>query len=380
VYRILSSAVGYDGGRSGISEYMNQVIPLLAIDHKVDLVTLKTDRETFSFTENNNLRFLSFSDSFLKKPAVNMLWHLFILPYLIDWKKYDFIFLPAGNRRLMGHYKIPSLITFHDLSQFHIENKYDMFRMFYIRHIVPRYLKRADQVFAISGSTKDDMIKFYNYPESKIDINYNGYNSDRFNSSYSDNSNKGFKLPTEKKYLLYVARIEHPGKNHLNLIKAYEMLTDELKNEYDLVLAGSLWKGSEVVEEYWKSSSDKSKIHMSGFVKDEALPELYRNSSLYVFPSYYEGFGLPLLEAMGCGVPVICSNSSSLPEIGGDAVISFSPDKPEEIALCMEKVLSDTGVMERLTASGLARVKEFSWDKHVETIIKCYETKYRENI
>jgi glycosyltransferase involved in cell wall biosynthesis len=369
MYKILVSAMGYDGGKSGISEYIRSIVLELAKTNKIDLIILKKELANFPYLGNDNIKLITYSD-LLAKPAVNMLWHLFILPFTFNFKKYDFVFLPAGNRRLFCRYPIKTYITMHDLSQYHIENKYDKFRMFYVKKIIPRYLKKAQVIFSISESTKKDLLKYYNLDGKKIVINHNGFDS----TAYSDKcgiteKNEKKASAEEKKYILYVARIEHPGKNHLNLIKAYEMLPEAVKKEYDLVFAGSLWSDGEKVTEYAAKSGDSKNIKFLGFVKDEAMPGLYRNASLYAFPSFYEGFGIPILEAMSSGVPVVSSNTSSLPEVGGDAIITFNPDKPAEIMEKIEQVLSDTELQKKMIKKGLSRVKEFSWAKHCEIII-----------
>ena len=372
MYKILCSAMGYDGGKSGISEYMNGVIPLLARDNAVDLLILERDRAIFPAAPGGNLRFLGYPD-WLGNPTLNMLWHLFVLPWTIDFTRYDFVFLPAANRRLLCRCPIPLLATVHDLSQFHVPGKYDALRMFYIRKIVPAFLEKADTVFAVSGSTKRDLERFYGLAPEKIVVNHNGFDSAAFEPGDAGAEQARQELGLESGYLLYVARIEHPGKNHLNLIKAYERLPEGLKKRHQLVLAGAPWSGAEVVEAYAAASPDKERIKFTGFVGRKLLPGLYRGAALYVFASHFEGFGIPMLEAMGCGVPVVCSDSSSLPEIGGDAVLTFPPDDVAAMAGLITLALSDPERRQAMTAAGLARAREFNWEKHQRTIIQTYE-------
>ncbi|MCP4177246.1 MAG: glycosyltransferase family 4 protein [bacterium] len=370
MYRILMSAMGYDNGKSGISEYIRSTAVELAKNHKVDLIILKKELDKFPYRDSPNLNLLVYSDRY-SKPLVNMLWHLFILPFFINYKKYDFIFLPAGNRRLFCRYPLTTYVTMHDLSQYHVKNKYDKFRMFYIKKIVPYFLKKADWIFSISESTKKDLLRYYKLDEQKIIVNYNGFDS----SVYDDK--KSISKPEiedlDKAYILYVARIEHPGKNHINLIKAYEKLSKVIKKKYDLVLAGSLWNGGEIVKKYAENSDDSENIKFLGFVKNADMPGLYSNASLYAFPSLYEGFGIPILEAMSCGIPVICSNTSSLPEVGGDAVYTFKPKDPDDIKDKIESVLNNDSLVKKMVTKGHRRVKNFSWEKHCNIIVEKYE-------
>jgi len=368
MYKIFVSGMAYDEGKSGISDYMNNVIAELVKNHQVDLLMLASDAEIFP-VKSANLNFIKVSNK-LGKPIFNMLWHLFILPGTIEKQKYDFVFLPAGNRRIMFKYLLPTLVTFHDLSQFHISAKYDGFRMFYIKKVIPLFLKKADKIMVISKNTRDDLVKYYHFKTEELEVNYNGYDDKKYVLAPKT---RNYPLSLKKEYFLYIARIEHPGKNHLRLIKAYERLSEDIKNEYDLVMPGKAWSGSDEIIEYLRNSRDKDKIHLPGFVANDVLLELYQHSSLYIFPSLYEGFGIPLIEAMACGIPVVCSNTSSLPEIGGDAVAMFDPYSIDSIRDTIARVISDNKMQQAMIENGLQRIKEFSWHKHADKIISCFE-------
>jgi glycosyltransferase involved in cell wall biosynthesis len=376
---ILVSAMGYDDGKSGISEYIRSTVLELAKNNKLDLIILKKDLSKFPCKGSANINVVVYSN-LLASPVINMLWHLFILPLTINFKKYDFIFLPAGNRRLFFRYPIKAYVTMHDLSQFHIEAKYDKFRMFYVKRIVPIFLRKADRIFSISESTKKDLLKFYKLSPEKIVVNYNGFNSIAYNGlSNSSNESECFPSLANKKYMLYVARIEHPGKNHLNLIKAYELLPESLKEKFELIFAGSFWSNGAKVKDYADKSLDCKRIKFLGFVEEKKLSHLYQHASLYVFPSFYEGFGIPMLEAMSSNVPVVCSNTSSLPEVGGDAVLTFDPNNPVDIKSKIESVLINDEIKKDMIRCGKVRVAEFSWSKHCNKIIDEYENEKSEN-
>lgn len=360
--RIFVSGMAYDGGKSGIGGYINEVTKELARGHEVEIALLNCDADSFPV---KNVKVKRVGD-FLGKPLFNMFWHLFILPFylLFNRKRFDLIFLPAANRRVLAFYPVKTVATIHDLSQFNVEAKYDKFRMFYIKKVLPFFLKKAHSFVAVSRNTKNDVLKYYGFSPEKIAVVYNGY-SPVFNKPH-------VKVP-EKKYILYVARVEHPGKNHLNLIKAYEQMDVGLKKDYDLVFAGPLKERSEDVVEYVKKSEDAERIKFLGFVKENELADLYSQASVFVFPSFYEGFGIPLLEAMSSGVPVAASDRSSLPEIGGDAALYFNPDNPEEISKSIEKILIDRSLADELRKKGLKQVKVFNWKDHADGILKVFE-------
>lgn len=362
MYRIFVSGMAYDGGKSGIGGYINEVTKELAKDHEVEIALLNSDIDGFPV---KYVKVKRVSD-FLGKSLFNMFWHLFILPFYLFFnrKKFDLVFLPAANRRVLSFYPVKTVATIHDLSQFNVEAKYDKFRMFYIKKVLPFFLKKAHSFVAVSGNTKSDVVKYYGFSPEKIAVVYNGY-SPVFSKPQTE-------VP-EKNYILYVARVEHPGKNHINLIKAYEQMDDSLKKEYDLVFAGPLKERSEEIVEYVKKSEDAERIKFLGFVQEDELADLYSQASVFVFPSFYEGFGIPLLEAMSSGVPVAASDRSSLPEIGGDAALYFNPENPDEICERIEKIIKDKDLADELRKKGLEQVKVFNWKDHADGILKAFE-------
>lgn len=369
---IAVSCVAYDDGKSGISEYMVSVIRELVKDYKLCLIMHKSDQKIFPIRHEN----ISYyhPPEIVKKPLLSMLWHLYVLPGIIRRKGWGKLFLPAGNRRLLARYELPVAICFHDLSQFHVPGKYDALRLFYIRRVVPFYLSKAPAIFAISENTRQDMLRFYHIEPDRVRVNYNGFYLDQSADKLVDLEAK---YGIRGKYLLYVARIEHPGKNHLNLLKAYELLSDEIKAEYSLVIVGVDWNGAELVHEYHMAMADRERIHFTGFVPKDQLASFYSKAALYVFPSLYEGFGLPLLEAFAAGVPVVAANRSSLPEIGADAAAYFDPERVEEMAEVIEAVLKDPIGQFRMIQLGQERLKHFSWAEHAKVIAASLEEQAR---
>jgi len=361
--KVLISTLAYDGGKSGIANYIQNVVTALSKELHVELIVNEDEKKYFEgISEKISFKTIP---SYLKKPLFNVLWHLLILPFTINKDEYEWMLLPAGNRRLMLFYPLKTAVTMHDLSQFNVGKKYDMFRMFYIKYVIPFFLKRADKIFTVSQSTADDINIHYGMKQEKLIVNHNGVNSENFSSKVL--AHKEY-IEFEKPYILYVSRVEHPGKNHLNLIKAYEKLPQSFKQKYDLCLIGSDWNGAEVVHDYANLSADAKQIKFLGFIESCDLPYYYQNASLFVFPSFYEGFGIPVVEAMASGVAVACSNTSSLPEVGGDAALYFDPNSPEDISHVMHKILKDSSLKKELGRLGLKQSKKFNWDKHARII------------
>ena len=354
--KILLCAIPFDKGKSGISVYIREVVKALeSAGHELALIVEEDGAREFERFELIRIR--------QGNALFSMLYCLFVLPWRINWKKYDFCIMLAANRRVFCRFPIFTVAVVHDLSQYHVPVKYDRFRIVYIKKVLPHYVRKAQSIVAISHSTKEDLIKYWKIPEEKIRVVYNGFTPPE-------------KVETEKKkQILYISRIEHPGKNHLNLLKAFELLPENLRKEYTLVMAGAPWSGAETVLEYAKNSSCADRFQFTGFVESERLPELYAQSSMYIFPSHFEGFGLSLLEAMHAGLPCSCSNNSSLGELGKGAAELFDPAKPEDIGRAMKQILGSPAYQCELIARGKEKAKNFSWQKTAEGLVDVYKQK-----
>ena len=351
--KILLSAIPFDNGKSGISVYIREVVKALeAQGHDLTLIVEDDGAKEFERFELVKIK--------KRRALFSMLYSLFILPWRISWKKFDFCIMLAANRRVFARYPIYTIAVVHDLSQYHVPVKYDRFRMFYIKRVLPHYVRKAQSIVAISKSTRNDLIKYWHIPEEKISIVYNGFTPPA-------------KVETEKlKQILYISRIEHPGKNHLNLLKAFELLPENLRKDYTLVMPGASWNGAETVFEYAGKSPCRDQFKFTGFVDFAKLPELYAQSSMYIFPSHFEGFGLSLLEAMHAGLPCACSNNSSLGELGEGAAELFDPSAADEIAAAIEKILSDTAYQQQLIEKGRAKAGNFSWKNTAKGLVEIY--------
>ncbi|MBE6356322.1 MAG: WecB/TagA/CpsF family glycosyltransferase [Lentisphaerae bacterium] len=351
--KILLSAIPFDNGKSGISVYIREVVKALEnAGHQLTLIVEDDGAKEFERFELIRIK--------KRRALFSMLYSLFILPWRIRWQKYDFCIMLAANRRVFCRYPIFNIAVVHDLSQYHVPVKYDKFRMFYIKHILPYYVRKAQSIVAISNSTKNDLIKYWHIPEEKITVVYNGFTPPA-------------KEETSKlKQILYISRIEHPGKNHLNLLKAFELLPENLRKEYTLVMPGAAWNGAETVFEYAEKSPCKTQFKFTGFVDFAQLPELYAQSAMYIFPSHFEGFGLSLLEAMHAGLPCACSNNSSLGELGRNAAELFDPSSPQEIASAMRKILENSDYRQDLIRKGQKKAAVFSWQKTAADLLEIY--------
>lgn len=352
-----------DGGKSGISEYMRQVLRgmLAQSDENFVLFLAHCDRPIFD-PKNSRVKIISYPNLWAN-PLFSVIWHLLWLPIALKLHRCDSVFMPAANRRLGYYYGVPSIGTVHDFSQLHVPAKYDLLRTFYVMRVLPNLMRRLDRVISISQSTSRDLIGFAGVSEKRIQLIYNGAQlvaADINSDSDCQNTLNHYGLK-EYQYLLYVARIEHPGKNHARLIQAFKALTSNANTELKLVLAGSRWSGAEVVESKVAELELEHRVIFTGFVPESDLSCLYRKASVFVFPSLFEGFGIPLLEAMAAGVPVCSSNRASMPEVVGSAGLLFDPEDSAQIEHAINDLMSSDFLRDRYIRSGKKQAAKFSW-------------------
>lgn len=372
---------GGDGGKSGISRYIIQHLSEFAAmkcDDLFEVMTYHSEEKLF-ISDPEQMKSLTFSEN-IRNPIVNVGWHQVFLPGWCRRRGYDVLFLPAGNRRLPIYASCPTVGTVHDFSSIHVEGKYDPVRMFYIRKVLPFLIKRLTQVLTVSESSKKDIVEYAGIPDDRVTVTPLAadsavyYPRDKEQSSDRVKSQYGISNP----YILFISRIEHPGKNHARLIKAYARLRKTVDIPHQLVLAGSDWLRAEEVHVEAEKSGYADDIVFTGFVTTESLPDLYCGADLFVFPSLFEGFGLPVLEAMSCGIPVACSDISSIPEVAGDAAVLFDPYDVESIVESIKTLLMDSAKLTHYSKAGLQRSMMFSWKETarqtLEVIHKAYET------
>lgn len=290
-------------------------------------------------------------------------WHKFRLPLALLKYKPN-VFLEIGY--MLPNFSPKKSICFvHDFASKYFPNAYSS-RDRMILDVSFRRASKASAIIFISQSAKADYQKFYPGFKGKTYVIYPGYNTELYNNNHS---NKNI-LNLNSNYLLYLGRLESK-KNVINLILAYKIFRKKTKLTPKLVLAGKEGYGfSQIKSEIDKLDLNiKNDIIIPGYIAEKDLPALYSGANLFIFPSLYEGFGIPIIEAMSCGTPVICSNSSSLTEAGGEAAQYFDPEKPEEIAETINSVLTNPALKTKMVAAGHIQAKKFSYLKMAKEVL-----------
>ena len=298
----------------------------------------------------------------------------FIIPYILRKEKVDVVIEPAH----FGPFNLPKQIKritiIHDLTpikfpQFHRWHSQILQRIF-----LKRILQNTHFIITNSKNTSRDLEQYYPFTKNKNKAILLGKEA-----IYQPSHNKAVlkKLGINKAYFLAVGTIE-PRKNLICLLKAYEQFVLQNGTHFDLVIAGGIGWKSENFQNALAQHPYKKQIKLLGYVKKEFLPVLYTHSTALIYPSLYEGFGFPVLEAMACGTAVICSNTSSLPEVGGKIAHYFPPQSSEQLTKLMTLVSEyNDAQQEQVYEKSLHHAAQFSWKKHVDLFIQTIENLFQ---
>lgn len=348
--------------RTGIEEYSYQLIKNMRESLKDYHVTL--------FLRSNTLENIDFD--LPEKWNVKELWAPKYWTYIrlslaLFIGRYDRLFVP-------GHIVPPihpkrTVVTVHGLEYERTPEAFSNFEITRMRRGIKNSCKWAKYIICVSNNTKKDLMELYKIPMKKIRVVYEGINPPMIiPNSVTAKILESFDL-MQGKYLIFIGRIE-TRKNIINILQAYEMLREHFHITEKLVLVGKEGHGWEEIEEKINNHYYKKDILVTGFVTDEEKWALIKSAAVFVFPTLYEGFGLPVLEAQQFGVPVVTSNSSSLVEIARDSAVLVDPQKPSDIAKSINDLLSDKELMESVIQKGIDNLKRFNWKRAGELTVK----------
>lgn len=364
------------GGKGGIGQYVFALVKAMLAerpDVKLHLFVLREDIPLFDFADGK-VEIVPVEEK-VRSPIKNILFHQFTLPKQAKRLGLDLIHVPS-YRRMIWSQTIPTVATIHDLAPFHVKGKYDLARMFYGRVVVKLIARRQQKIIAISQNTAKDIQQFFGINRRDQKLILNGIDHRRFNAGDHEHARKWAAQAhgLTKPFFLYISRLEHPAKNHVRLIEAFENFRRENDIDWQLVLAGGDWHGAEVIHQAAAESEFADEIRFLGFVQDEELPDLYRAASVFVYPSLFEGFGLPPVEAMACGCPVISSRAGSLDEVVGDAAAAIDPAKVGEITTKLTHLANNPAARENLIAKGFENAQRFDWATNANAVARVYES------
>lgn len=374
--RIAISTSVIQRGKSGVGQYVLALVRALLEqpgDHRIVLFVLKQDLPLFEFAAGR-AEIIEVPE-FFRGAVKNILWHQCVLPFLLRTHRIDVLHIPSYRRMIPAH-RCTLVTTIHDLAPFHVTAKYDAARMFYGRVVVKRLARRQDQILAISANTARDIEQHFGVPTRQQQVIHNGIDHARFHPGDRSDSKSiaATRWNLQTPFFLFVSRLEHPAKNHVRLIEAFNRFKAETGSNWLLALGGSDWHGADVIRAAAAASPFAKDIRFLGFVDDPSLPTLYRAAEVMVYPSLFEGFGLPPVEAMACGCPVLSSTRGALAEVIGNAAATVEPEQVESIAAGLKRLAGDASERERLRTAGLANAQRFDWNRTAELTLAAYRT------
>ena len=360
----------YGSGFTGIGRYNFELVKNLAeIDNENEYVIFLRKKEYEEF-EPPNERFTKMLADF---PHYSMAEQSGLLR-LLNKTKIDLMHFTHFNAPVF--YNKPYIVTIHDLTlSFFPGKKMNNFvRRFGYKMVLRNVTKKAKKIIAVSKNTKKDLEELFNVPSNHIKVIYNGVNPEFASKSSTYRPDLMKKLGLQKPYFLYTG-VWRDHKNIVGLIKAFAEFNQELGDQYDLVITGRPSMSYKEVPDTIREMNLEERVHLVGLVSEQDLKALYQYAFTYAFPSFYEGFGLPPLEAMQCGTPVIASNKSAIPEVcGKNNALFFDPYDKSDIKEKMRIIATDPTVRQRLIDRGFERVKFFDWKKMAEDVLDVYNS------
>ncbi len=339
----------------GFGNYSYELVKRITVNHPEQAFVLFFDRPVDSkFVFSSNVKTVVLFPP-TRHPFLWILWFEWSLKRALKKHQIDLLWSPDGFCSLSS--SVPQIATIHDLNFEHYPKDLPWLVSSYFRTFFPKFARKAKHILTVSNFSKKDIVDTYGIPNNKISVVYNGI-SDEFSELSTDEINETrHQFANGNPYFLFVGSL-HPRKNIKRLVEAYAEFS-LTNSEIDLVIVGNaMWKQ----EEFHLTSETKQRIHFLGHLSTKDLSRVTGAAFALSYVPYFEGFGIPLIEAMRCGVPIISANTSCLPEIAGDAAIYCDPFSTMDITEKMRNLAEDVALQTSLSKNSLVRSNQFSWD------------------
>ncbi len=277
----------------------------------------------------------------------------------------DLFLSPDGF--LSTRYRGKQLPVFHDLNFIHFPHFLPLLTRNYYLHFFPKYARTASRIATVSEFSKADIARTFSYPEDKVDVVYNGVNQVFSPVDEPEARAARQQFTGGRPYFVYIGSL-HKRKNIGNMLRAFDAFRKDDPEQHKLVIIGAPMFGSGDIRKVFRSMEYKDDVLILGRQYGDVLRTLVASSRALLLVSYFEGFGIPIIEAMQCDVPVITSNVASMPEVAGDAALLAAPDSVDQIVEAMRRIVRDPGLRESLIQKGRQQGLRFSWDKTAERL------------
>ena len=306
-----------------------------------------------------------------RHPVLWKYWYDVKVPLALKKIKADVFVSPDGFCSLTT--KIAQCIVIHDLGFLHHPEAYKKSHVRFLKTSTPKFLKKAKTVVTVSEFSKTDIVKHYKTHPSKIDVVYNGVKNIFQPVDFSKKETVKEKYTKGNEFFIYVGAVQ-PRKNLVNLLKAFSIFKKRLQSNMKLLIVGRLaWKNEEFLQ-LMKAYKYRNDVVLTGYLTEEELAEVLASSHALVYPSLFEGFGVPVIEAMKCNVPVLTSEKTSMEEAGGDAALYFNPANHNDIAEKMMLIYKDEKLRKSMIEKGRQNAEKYNWEKSADlfwqTILK----------
>ncbi|QKG80868.1 glycosyltransferase family 4 protein [Tenuifilum thalassicum] len=359
-----------NGKLEGIGWFTYEVFKRIALNHPEHEFYFIFDRpysELFIFSENVKPIVLPPPT---RHPVLWYYWFEYALPNALKKIDADVFLSPDGYLSLSVD--LPQVAVIHDINFFHYPKGLPFVKSRYLNHFFPRYAQKACRIVTVSNYSKHDIAKNYNIDLEKIDVAYNGA-SEQFKPLDDEEKQAARqRYSSGLPYFLFVGAL-NPRKNVARLIQAFDIFKQTTGLQEKLLLVGEPMFMTSDIKKAYLQSQFKADILFLGRKDVAELSQITGAAKAIVYPSIFEGFGIPLLEAMKCGVPVASSNTTAMPEVAGDAALYFNPMSVDEMAEAMQILSRDNNLCSKLSAAALERQKMFSWDVTADTVFKSIE-------
>ncbi len=300
-----------------------------------------------------------------RHPFLYYLWFEFGVKKALRKHNIDVFLSPDGYLSLGSDVKQISVI--HDLSFVHYPEDLPFLNEKYVNHYFPKFAKKASKIITVSEYSKSDIEKSFGISEDKITVAHNGI-GDFFQPILEEKKKETrSKFTNGKEYFLFVSALQ-PRKNVTKLFEAFDQFKKETKSDVKLLMVGEKYWWNKEIKQVFDAMTYQSEVIFTGHIQAEDLKKVYGAGLALTYVSYFEGFGIPLVEAMKCELPIISSDKTSLPEVGGEAAIYVNPFSTEDIKNGMLRIFKDQSLREELIENGKSRAQLFSWDKTAKIV------------
>ena len=352
---------------TGLGHFTLEVVRQLVLNHPDDTFIFLFDRpydSSFVFAPN-------IEPIIVHPPAratlLFTIWFEWSIPAILRSSKADVFFSPDNFLSLRT--RLPTLLVIHDLAYLHTPDGFKGMQLLYYRYFMPKFARRADRIATVSDATRQDILQQYDIATDKVEVVGLGLN-------------EGFEfegITVRQDYFVHLGTIQ-PRKNVIGLLRAFELYKNRTGRLTKLKFIGGKGWNDEEFYTILDKHSYKQDVELLGYRSNEEISHILNHASALLCVSYFEGFGMPVIEAQRCGCPVIASNTSSLPEASGGAALLVNPSDDNAIADAMKKIMEDSLLRAELIEKGFNNIKRFSWEKTADAIYSLLQELYKQGV